>query len=462
MTNIETLGVVKIIAHTIDYDIFSPYKIKGEMEVHGSGFFIDLDGHILTCAHVIENSIKIYIMLPEVGKQKLDTELLSVCFDKDIALLKVKNYQNKYFCKIGDSDKIKQGDTVIAVGYPLAQDSFKITEGVVSGRTNRYIQTDAPINSGNSGGALINKQMEVIGINTSRINFADGIGFALPIQEFNIIKKELLSNKSKTKILYEPQALFKGMNSDDALFSIFKFTGKMGYFIKKIYPKSPFYLAGMRSGNIITSFNGWDVDNHGECAVPWSPVEKVHINDLITRFSTDTPIKISYWDYNKNIINTVINLSFDNVYKIKNIYQPLENIDYEIVGGIVIMELNANHIKTLNNNNNISKKLEIKLETYYETKNRFDTVLFISDILSGSYIKTLSNVKVGEIITKINGIDVKTIDELKHALKQCIIVKDNKTYIVIQTEESTIIVIDVDKYEKHEKPQLYESHKIKL
>lgn len=455
MTSIETLGIVKIIAHTIDFDIFSPYKIKGENEMHGSGFFIDLDGHILTCAHVIEHSIKIYITLPDVGKQKIEVELLSVCFDKDIALLKVVNYKNKYFCKLGDSDKIKQGDTVIAVGYPLSQATFKITEGIISGRTNRYIQTDAPINSGNSGGALINKNLEVIGINTSKITGADGIGFALPIQEYNIIKKELFSGK---KILYEPQALFKGMNSDDALFNLLGFTEKMGYFIKKIYHESPFCIAGMRSTDIIISFNDWAVDNHGECVVPWS-IEKVHIKDLISRFNSDTPIKISYWRFNEGIKHTVLNLSFDNIYKIKKIYQPIENVDYEIVGGIVIMELNVNHILSLYINKNISKRLELKLEAYYETKNRFDSVLFISDVLSGSYISTLDNIEVGEIINSVNGKNVKTIVELRNVLKNNITVNDT-LFTIIQTDENTLITIDIEKYEKTEKEQLFKSHKI--
>lgn len=456
-------GIVKIVAQIIDYDLFSPYKIHGETEVYGSGFFIDLDGHILTCAHVIEHSIKIYVMMPESGKKKIEASLISVSFDKDIALLQIKNYKNKYFYNLGDSDKIQQGDEVIAIGYPLAQDNSKITTGVISGRTNRYIQTDAPINEGNSGGALFNKNMEVIGINTSKITNAEGICFALPIQEFFVIKSAFLSNfinktnkTNKTNIIYEPQMLYKGMNSDESLFSILKYNGK-GYFMKKIYTQSPFYSAGMRSGDILTSFNNIAVDNHGECIVTWTS-EKVHINDLITRFTPDTSIKITYWSYKGGNKSAEIKLNFGNVYKIKNLYPPFEPLDYEIIGGIVIMELSVNHILSVHKNKNIPKKLEIKLESYYEPKNRFENVLFISDILNGSYISTLTNIDVGEIITKINGKDVKTLHDLRNIVKNNIII-NKKSYTVIQTVEDTIIVIDQQKYNA-EKTQLYMSHKI--
>ena len=101
------VAIVKIIADTIDYDWFSPYKIKGSNQSHGSGFFIDEYGHILTCAHVIENSIKIYIIISDEGQKPIEVNVINICFDRDIALFKIidkKINSIKTYYKLGDSD----------------------------------------------------------------------------------------------------------------------------------------------------------------------------------------------------------------------------------------------------------------------------------------------------------------------------------------------------------------------
>lgn len=181
--------IVKIISNNVDIDIFSPFKIHSDSESIGTGFFINSDGYIITCAHVVSESIKLWINTPIDGKKKIPVKIHSICYDKDIAVLKTIDYKNKDFCKLGDSDKINAENNVLTMGYPLGQDRLKKTKGIISGIQDRYIQIDAPINPGNSGGPLFNSNMEVIGINTAKnvSAFAENIGYVTPINDFHII-----------------------------------------------------------------------------------------------------------------------------------------------------------------------------------------------------------------------------------------------------------------------------------
>ena len=113
-----------------------------------------------------------------------------------ILLIKSGGNKSKNVLKLGDSNKIKSGNKVIAVGYPLGQDKIKLTSGI-SGIHEGEIQTDAPINPGNSGGPLLNESNEVIGINVSGYTNADNIGYAVPINRYKLYENEMIEPKNK-------------------------------------------------------------------------------------------------------------------------------------------------------------------------------------------------------------------------------------------------------------------------
>ena len=93
--------------------------------------FIDKDGYILTNFHVVENAIKVFVQIPNYGNQTFDCDVVSIYPFRDIALLKIKNHKNTNFFKLGDSDSIIKGNTSYAIGYPLGQNKYKVTSGVV-------------------------------------------------------------------------------------------------------------------------------------------------------------------------------------------------------------------------------------------------------------------------------------------------------------------------------------------
>jgi S1-C subfamily serine protease len=167
----------------------------------GTGFIITSDGYIVTNAHILNQARAVKVITPE--KQSLEAELVGYDLTTDIALLKVSGNFNAL--TLGDSDNTKVGEKVIAIGNPLGL-SFSATEGIISavnrkGQNNLpiYLQTDVALNPGNSGGPLIDKEGEVIGINNFKIGGAESLGFAL---ESNYVKSSVndiaLSNLNNT------------------------------------------------------------------------------------------------------------------------------------------------------------------------------------------------------------------------------------------------------------------------
>ena len=162
----------------------------------GTGFIIDPSGYILTNHHVIADSSRISVRLTD--GRTLRAQRIGSDPDTDIALIKVESPRPLPHAALGDSDDLRVGEWVLAIGNPLAYE-HTVTVGVVSyiGRKlfdsalDRYIQTDAAINFGNSGGPLINSRGEVIGINAAISSRAANIGFAVPINQATAILPQL-------------------------------------------------------------------------------------------------------------------------------------------------------------------------------------------------------------------------------------------------------------------------------
>jgi len=182
-----------------------PKKLKENQTTKiggGSGFIISKDGYVLTCNHVVEDKEADFTVILDPD-HKYQAQVLDKDPLIDMAILKIQG-DNFPFLKLGDSDKLELGETVLAVGNPLGEFEDTLSCGIVSGLSRKInassgfssditplrglIQTDAAINQGNSGGPLLNLKGEVIGINTAVALGAENIGFAIPINQV----KELL------------------------------------------------------------------------------------------------------------------------------------------------------------------------------------------------------------------------------------------------------------------------------
>lgn len=191
-----------VVGITVTYNVQSAFGGSTEAQAAGSGIIITNDGYIITNNHVIssESSTSYYqiteataIQIHIYGESEntlYDAEVIGTDETTDLAVLKIDK-TNLTPIEIGDSDNLRAGEFVMAVGNPMGMNS-SVTCGVISaldreitsdGKTFLTIQTDAPINAGNSGGALVNSKGELIGINTLKLSSGEGIGFAIPINE---------------------------------------------------------------------------------------------------------------------------------------------------------------------------------------------------------------------------------------------------------------------------------------
>ncbi|MCM7228950.1 serine endoprotease DegQ [Enterobacter hormaechei] len=236
----------------------------------GSGVIIDAaKGYILTNNHVISQADKISVQLND-GRE-FDAKLIGGDDQSDIALLQVQNPSNLTQIAIADSDKLRVGDFAVAVGNPFGLGQTA-TSGIVSalGRSGlnlegleNFIQTDASINRGNSGGALLNLNGELIGINTAILapgGGSIGIGFAIPSNMAKTLSQQLIQFGEVKRGLLG----IKGMEMSADIAKAFKLNVQRGAFVSEVLPSSGSAKAGVKSGDIIVSLNDKPLSSFAE------------------------------------------------------------------------------------------------------------------------------------------------------------------------------------------------------
>ena len=455
-TDSLALKTVKVISQKIIPDWIHPYKNSKTSKSIGSGFFIDMEGHILTCSHVIDDAVKIFIEIPNHGDEKIEVEVLGLCPDLDIALLKTKNYKNKDFYHLHDNEHIydiSPGADVLAIGFPLGQDNIKYTKGIISGRQHGLIQTDTPINPGNSGGPLI-LDNKVIGINSSGILLANNIGYATPISYYYLIKEQL--EDRKIQLVRRPFLGLSYQNSNKPLLDMNNCDCESGIYVKKIFKGSPIQKCGLKENDIICSFNGVKIDNFGLLDKEWFN-EKMKIDDILKTIKNNEDVEIEYWRGKKlhkkkfkyNPYQLTINLKF-----------PLyDNYDlkYEVFGGFIVMEMTLNHLNFIVNKilRNISKIQQVSkrvnnILSYLDTEKRTKPRLLITHIFPNSYLSNLEMLEEYDIVDKINGNKCSTIEDFR---KNILLIR--RTYkgkfIEIITELNKRAILDVKQIIDEEK-----------
>ena len=229
----------------------------------GTGFIIDPAGLILTNHHVVEGADRVTVRLTD-GRQ-LRAERIGSDPDTDIALIRIEASPPVPVAPLGDSDSLRVGEWVLAIGNPLAYE-HTVTVGVVSfiGRKlfdrslDRYIQTDAAINFGNSGGPLINARGEVIGINSAISSRAANIGFAVPINQAKEILPQL-RDKGHVSRGYIGVTL---RDVDPDLQQSLALASAHGALVQELTPGSPGERAGLRTYDVIVAVDGHPIDSN--------------------------------------------------------------------------------------------------------------------------------------------------------------------------------------------------------
>lgn len=229
----------------------------------GSGFIIDKDGYVLTNNHVIEGADKIKVTL--MDGRSFDAEKVGQDPTFDLAIIKIKA-SGLPSLELGDSDKTEIGEWVVAIGNPYGFENT-VTTGVISAKNRTlqapgvnfqgFMQTDAAINPGNSGGPLIDLNGRVVGINTAIVPYAQGLGFAVPINMAKQIMDDLIKHGEVRRgwlgVTVQPLT--------PSLVEAYKIPVSEGAIIADLQENGPAAKAGVQRGDVITSINGEKIKN---------------------------------------------------------------------------------------------------------------------------------------------------------------------------------------------------------
>lgn len=230
-------------------------------EASGSGFIVSADGYIVTNNHVIEGATAAKVIVPGEA-DPIDAVIIGTDSTTDIAVLKIDR-TNLPFVTLGDSDSLQVGELAVAIGNPFGELAGSVTVGVISAldrevsiSNNKYnlLQTDASINSGNSGGPLVNSYGEVIGVTNAKVSEGEGIGFAIPINDVKTVIEDLINNGFVTG---RPVLGIGVVTVDQATAD--QYGWPVGAYVRQVDTDSAAQKAGLQIGDIITQIDGIDI-----------------------------------------------------------------------------------------------------------------------------------------------------------------------------------------------------------
>ena len=341
----------------------------------GSGVIISPDGYIITNSHVVNNADKIEITTND--NQSFEASLIGSDEQNDIALLKINSEEDLTYATFGDSDSTEIGEWVLAVGNPFNLNST-VTAGIISaksrnldpsGRTTQsYIQTDAAVNPGNSGGALVNTKGELIGINTaiqSQTGSYIGYSFAVPSN----IARKIVEDIMEFGVAQYGFLGVTGSSLNSLLSEELGITDTEGFYINSVEEGSGANISGIKSGDIIKQIDGIIINKFSDLK---GYLNTKRPNDIVTiKLKSNSEEKLISVTLNKN-----------------------ERIQFYLIG--ILKNLNPDELKK----NNISKGVKIS---------EFNSV----------YKKywTDYGIKEGNIIKSINGTKINTITDIEKILQ---------------------------------------------
>jgi serine protease Do len=436
--------VVQIFVQTATFNWLAPFKSPELDKSFGTGFFIDNQGHIVSNFHVIDNACGIKIQIPSLGKEQFDIDVVGVSPDRDIALLKltdesffkVKSLLKEIpFLAFGDSDKIVRTQEIMALGYPLGQEKLKSTQGIVSGRENvwgeSYIQMTAALNPGNSGGPSLNSAGDVIGINRARMPAAQNIGYIIPINDV----KSVINDLHRVTLLRKPilGCEFNYGNKDMVTYLENPLPG--GLYIARVYSNTLFEKVGVQSGDMLYTINDQKLDLYGETNVEWSE-DKVPVVALLNRFNVGQKISLAFYRQGKKH-EASFNFELHDDVPIRKWYHGYEKIDFEIIGGMVVMGLTLNHVDLLDDQNPFLVK-------YSKRENQYRSKLIVTHIFPTSQAQQVRSLLVGDILDTVNHQKVQTLEDFRKA------VKTSSNFLTLETEDKKLVVMSLKKIIKEE------------
>ena len=384
-------------------DMFKEFGTPQERQTSalGSGFIIDAKGIVVTNNHVIQDAEDIIVRVD--GDKEFKAKVIGSDPLSDIAVLKLETKEKFTPVKFGDSDKARIGDWVIAIGNPFGLGGT-VTSGIISARNRSiglsryedYIQTDASINSGNSGGPLFDMNGDVIGINTAILgrNGSIGIGFSIPSNSAKIVIDQLI-NFGETK------RGWLGVRIQDVtkeIAEVEKLDKARGALVASVAENSPSDKAGVKAGDIILEFDGEKIKEMKELPI------------IVARTEVGKKVKVKIWRDKREIEKTIVlgRLETSADFKVADQKKPPKEIE--------IKELKI-FVKNLTKEVIQSRKLPNQT-----------TGLVITKIENNSPL--INSIEVNSIILEAQKKKIRSTDDLTQVLKK-VLNSNQKTILLV-------------------------------
>ena len=367
----------------------------------GSGFIVDETGIVITNNHVIQDAEDIIVRVN--GDKEYKAKVLGADPLMDIAVLKLETDETFTPVTFGDSDNARIGDWVIAIGNPFGLGGT-VTAGIISARNrsiglSRYedfIQTDASINSGNSGGPLFDMEGNVIGINTAILGRSGsiGIGFSIPSNSAKVVIDQLIE-------FGETKRGWLGVRIQDVtkeIADVEDLKEAKGALVASVAENSPSDKAGIKAGDIILEFNGVKINQMKELPA------------IVAKTQVGKKVKVKVWRNKREIIKNVIlgRLETSDDFKVSEKKEPIQNQNKKIESlKITVRVLSKEDIKIRKLPNQTSGLVVIKIENDSPLKN---TTLNINDIIVEAQKKKIRSIDdLNQVAEKVLSSNQKTI-----------------------------------------------------
>ena len=380
---------------------------KRQAAALGSGFIIDEKGIVVTNNHVIQDADDIIVRVD--GNKEFKAKVIGADPLSDIAVLQLKTKEKFTPVKFGNSDKARIGDWVIAIGNPFGLGGT-VTSGIISARNRSiglsryedYIQTDASINSGNSGGPLFDMNGDVIGINTAILGRSGsiGIGFSIPSNNAKLVIDQLIK-------FGETKRGWLGVRIQDVtkeIADVEKLDEPRGALVASVAEDSPSKKAGVKAGDIILEFNGKRIQQMKELPI------------IVAKTEVGKKVKVKIWRNKKEIVKTIIlgRLETSEDFKVSEKNMPIKELNIEKLK-ITVRELSKEDIKFRNLPNQTSG-------------------LVITKIKNDSPL--LNSIEVNSVIVEAQKKKIKNVNDLNQIINQMLKSNQKTILLVIYNDQN--------------------------
>ena len=384
-------------------DMFKEFGVPQERKsaALGSGFIIDEKGIIVTNNHVIQDAEDIIVRVN--GDEEYKAKVIGADPLSDIAVLQLETKKKFTPVQFGNSDKARIGDWVIAIGNPFGLGGT-VTSGIISARNRSiglsryedYIQTDASINSGNSGGPLFDMNGDVIGINTAILgrNGSIGIGFSIPSNSAKIVIDQLIE-------FGETKRGWLGVRIQDVtqeIADVEKLDEPRGALVASVAENSPSEKGGIKAGDIILEFNGVKIDQMKELPA------------IVAKTKVGTTVKVKVWRNKRQLTKSILlgRLETSDDFKVtEKKSEPLQDLIIEDLK-ITVRVLTKEDIKTRNLPNQTTGLIVTKI---------------------GNTSPLLNSIKANSVIVEAQKIRIKNTGDLEKIVKD--VLKSNQKTILL-------------------------------